>query len=358
METRSIELERRVAEDRQAAERKERKTEPTTIETDAKVAILDATESMPKKDPPGALDRPSEKPMDSLLDSLPNLPAQKEDSLKSSETSEESFPASDEQSQMHPPHLNTPRYVHHFDTYSLVQRLVEGGWSEEQAVTIMKAVRLILADNMDLARDGLVSKSNVENETYLFRAACSELKTEVNARRKGEQEKMRTERTQLQHEVDILSQRMSQESGSLKDELKGMFDDRKMAVRNEQRGTESKVQELNYKITVSLNADSRSEVEGLRWVMTRRTITALAVMVLMIVGSLKLYSNEIHRQEMDRKRIANMKSGGTQTEEGSPGGEFSGSGGEGSGSTEARVGLGGGEMLVKEGDNPAFVSLG
>lgn len=52
---------------------------------------------------------------------------------------------------------------------------------------------------------------------------------------------MRTERTQLQHEVDILNQRMTQETSNMKDELKGMFDDRKMSVRMEQKMMDSKV---------------------------------------------------------------------------------------------------------------------
>ena len=54
----------------------------------------------------------------------------------------------------------------------------------------MKAVRLKLSENMDVAKEALVSKSMVENETYLFRAACAELKTEVDNRRKAEQEDM------------------------------------------------------------------------------------------------------------------------------------------------------------------------
>jgi hypothetical protein len=45
----------------------------------------------------------------------------------------------------------------------------------------------------------------------------------------------------LQHEVEILNQKLTQELLSLKDDLKGMFDDRKMAVRVEQRAMESKV---------------------------------------------------------------------------------------------------------------------
>ena len=62
-----------------------------------------------------------------------------------------------------PPHLEAPRYVHHFDTFTLVRDLGKGGFTEAQSVTLMKAVRSLLAINMEVARDGLVSKSDVEN---------------------------------------------------------------------------------------------------------------------------------------------------------------------------------------------------
>ncbi len=62
-----------------------------------------------------------------------------------------------------PPHLQTPPYVHHFDTYTLVQQVQDGGFTEEQAITSMKAVRGLLALNLGVAKEGLVSKSDVEN---------------------------------------------------------------------------------------------------------------------------------------------------------------------------------------------------
>jgi len=62
-----------------------------------------------------------------------------------------------------PPHLQAPPYVHHFDTYSLVQDLEKGSFSPDQSVTLMKAVRGLLAINLDVAKEGLVSKSDVEN---------------------------------------------------------------------------------------------------------------------------------------------------------------------------------------------------
>lgn len=272
---------------------------PTLLPSQTKRAEAETPDqpaSVPPPDPPKA---PDAKPMETILH----------------------MPSPQEEEERKPPHLKTPPYVHHFDTYSLVKDLTKSGFSEEQSITVMKAVRGILTDNMELAREGLVSKSNVENETYLFRAACSELRTEVGNTRKAEVERMRSERNQLQHEVDILSQKLGQETSHLKDELKGLFDDRKMAVRNEQRHMESlvsppsfsvrscvkwltylQIQRLGYKITVELNSDARSEVEGLRWILTRRAATAIGISAFILFTLLRYMSYANHQSQEQKKK--------------------------------------------------------
>ena len=61
------------------------------------------------------------------------------------------------------PQLHAPPYVHHFDTYGLVKDLEVGGFTQDQSITLMKAVRGLLATNLDVAKEGLVSKSDIEN---------------------------------------------------------------------------------------------------------------------------------------------------------------------------------------------------
>ena len=74
----------------------------------------------------------------------------------------------------HPLNNFTPtRYMHHFDTYTLVKQLETGGYTNEQAVTLMKAVRILLADNLDMAQDGLVSKRDVDNVRPLLSTLIS-----------------------------------------------------------------------------------------------------------------------------------------------------------------------------------------
>ncbi|KAJ9154769.1 MOZ protein represents a chromatin-associated acetyltransferase [Pleurostoma richardsiae] len=203
-----------------------------------------------------------------------------------------------------PPHLTPPPYVHHFDSYSLVKQLSAGGYTTEQAITAMKAVRAILAQNLDVAQDSLVSKADVENETYLFRAACSELSTEVKNSRRVADEQLRQQRTLLQHEVDILAQSLNQELLTLNDTVKGMFNDRKIAVREEQKAAESAIQQLNYRISVNLTSDSRSEIEALRWVLVRRAVLGIIFMAVITLSTLRYASYLAHERQREAEKQA------------------------------------------------------
>ncbi|KAK1714105.1 uncharacterized protein BDZ83DRAFT_756610 [Colletotrichum acutatum] len=201
------------------------------------------------------------------------------------------------------PHMAPPPYVHHFDSYSLVKDLEGGGYSKDQAITLMKAIRAILAQNLDVAQESLVSKSDVENETYLFRAACSELSTEVKNNQKLADEEMRQKRTLLQHEVDILTQSLNQELLTLNDNVRGMFNDRKMAVREEQKAGDSVIQQINYKISLHLSSDAKSEIEGLRWILIRRSVIGILFMAVLTLGTLRYGTYVSHSKQAEAERM-------------------------------------------------------
>ncbi|KXJ97713.1 hypothetical protein Micbo1qcDRAFT_230294 [Microdochium bolleyi] len=203
------------------------------------------------------------------------------------------------------PHITPSPYVHHFDTYTLVKQLETDGYTKEQATTAMKAIRKLLAHHLEVAQEGLVSKSDVDNETYLFNAACSELSTEVRNNRKAADETIRQQRTHLQHEVDILNQRMTQDILTLKDEVRAAFHDRKMTVREEQRSMESLIQSINMKITTQLTSDAKSDIEGLRWILSRRSVVGILFMAFMTLATLRYGSYVNHEKQRvidERKR--------------------------------------------------------
>jgi Protein of unknown function (DUF1640) len=177
-----------------------------------------------------------------------------------------------------PPHHPPPPSPHHFDTYTLVHRLTTASLPPPIALTTMLAIHDLLTHHLTLTQSTHITPSHLSNQIYLFTTLLSELKHEILHARHLEASKQRTERARLQHEVDLLGQKLTQDLVMLRDELKGMFNDRKMAVRLDQTEVERKIQELNYKITVLLGSDMKSEVEGLRWVLTRRAALAIATM--------------------------------------------------------------------------------
>ncbi|CAZ81395.1 unnamed protein product [Tuber melanosporum] len=195
-------------------------------------------------------------------------------------------------SQPQPAHLAPPPLVHHFDTYGLAKGLESSGFTKGQAVTVMKGVRGLLSNNLEVARENLVSKSNVENDSYLFHAACSELRNGIQNERKTQIDQLRVEGASIQQEFDLLNQRFLEEIMSLKDELNGLFNDRKMVTRAEQRAMENKIQELNYKITILINSDVRSEIEKLRWTTTRRGLIAIGALAVFVVAFIKFSKRE------------------------------------------------------------------
>ena len=136
-------------------------------------------------------------------------------------------------------------------------------------------------------------------------------------------EEMRQKRTHLQHEVDILTQSMNQEVLTLNDNVRGMFNDRKIAVREEQKAVEStvsfprcccsfhlwgvsltssQIQQINYKISISLSSDAKSEIEGLRWVLIRRSVIGILFMAVFTLGTLRYgtYVSHENKKEADR----------------------------------------------------------
>jgi hypothetical protein len=60
-------------------------------------------------------------------------------------------------------------------------------------------------------------------------------------KRKVEADKNRSQRAQLQHEVDILNQKVTQDIAALKEEMRGSLDDRRMVVRIDQNQRENQV---------------------------------------------------------------------------------------------------------------------
>lgn len=132
-----------------------------------------------------------------------------------------------------------------------------------------------------------------------------------------------------------------------------MLNDRRMATRMQTQSRDSEISELNYKISVRLGSDTKSEVEGLRWVLTRRAAMAIGVMALLILGSLRYSTYKLHMREMQARKAQSLAGGQGTTSTGSGGG-----GGHTVPSREMGTQTGEGGGGIEKAENVGYVSLG
>jgi hypothetical protein len=104
-----------------------------------------------------------------------------------------------------------------------------------------------------------------------------------------------------------LTQRITAKLNDLRDELRGLFDDRKMSARIEKRDlVENKISELNYRITAKLTSELRGETEKLRWTLVKTIATGIAGLVVVVLAILQMNS-VAKKKKADKEKSEKQK---------------------------------------------------
>lgn len=101
-------------------------------------------------------------------------------------------------------------------------------------------------------------------ESYLYKAALSELRTEVQILRRNDSQLLQAEAVMMTREVEALKQEVNEGLAMLKNEVALEMNNRKNETREVQQGVDMRIQELNNHLTVMLG-DMRTEIEAIRW---------------------------------------------------------------------------------------------
>jgi hypothetical protein len=139
-----------------------------------------------------------------------------------------------------------------------------------------------------------------ENEAYLFEAACSEIRNEIQSSRGIQGAQYRTDLSRLQRDFEILSHEADELTSSLKVDLEMEISERKSAARAEENSIQLMIQELNNRITIDLISDMKGEIEALRWQATRRGLLA----VIFVAGSILFMTSASKKKQRPKPRSA------------------------------------------------------
>ncbi|CAO1613503.1 unnamed protein product [Parajaminaea phylloscopi] len=158
----------------------------------------------------------------------------------------------------------------------------------DPAQAIMELTSSLLKRSGSQAMATLLERTAVENQRYLFTAALSELRTELQVRARNDAAALRSITTLLQREVDGLSQKMKEDIEQMKHDIQVDMNNRKGEAKEEQNSLDQEIQDLNNRFTISLS-DLKTEIEqSIKWDLTRRALALVFGIAAITVVSLFL----------------------------------------------------------------------
>ncbi|KAJ1680125.1 hypothetical protein EV182_000632, partial [Spiromyces aspiralis] len=172
---------------------------------------------------------------------------------------------------------------HHFDTFKLVERLSSSGLTHGQAVALTYAIRTCIADRLERLRRETMTRSDLENELYLYRSYLEELRTEIQVLRKNDQFLLQSDAASIEREVEALASQMKEDMASLRSDIQ--ID---MNTRKHEHSDGIKKQEMMLHDMVSMYqvviGDMRTDIESVKLESIRKGLMAAVTTTLVVIG--------------------------------------------------------------------------
>ncbi|KAG9320705.1 hypothetical protein KVV02_008806 [Mortierella alpina] len=165
---------------------------------------------------------------------------------------------------------------HNFNTNKVVTKLENNGYLRGQAEGIMRAIKGLLGQHTNKIRKNMLTSGDLENESYLFKAALTELRTELQILRKNDAAALAIKSEIISREIDSLNQKLREDIANLKNDIAIDMNSRKSDVREEQKALEIRIQSMSNHYMAQLG-DMRTKMEAAKWEATRKGMVAIFI---------------------------------------------------------------------------------
>ncbi|KAJ9050568.1 hypothetical protein DSO57_1018121 [Entomophthora muscae] len=182
---------------------------------------------------------------------------------------------------------------HYLDTHKLLTKLEGKGFTQGQCTCIMRAITSLLNEKAFNAKTGLLSNSELEKGTYLFKAALSELRTEVQILRRNDQAALTSEMDHIRKGIDLFTQSLPTEVNQLKVELQMELNTHHHELSFLIKSNDMATQDMVNKYYLEIS-DLKAQIEAMKWESIRQGIlmvfaSALALTSITLIFKAKEY---------------------------------------------------------------------
>lgn len=181
----------------------------------------------------------------------------------------------------------------YIDTHACFVELRKAGFSEAQAGTVISILLCLLNDKLQKLSTQYAQSYELENERYLFESAQEELRVDVTRSREQHIHEMISLINGLERDFSIISDELTTELINMKNGIEVAINDQKQENTLLSKMFILKIQEANHKITTELISSMRSEIESLRWNLSRWGL--MAIITSLFMGCSIVYFNRVNR---------------------------------------------------------------
>lgn len=167
----------------------------------------------------------------------------------------------------------------YMDTYAVHCELVRSGFTPEQSNELINYLIKQLNTKLSKLNTKYSQKYELENECYLFISAQQELRVDITRSMESHMNELLNLIHVLERDFNIIADELNNDFIQMKNNTQVVMNDQKSDNTLHTKSITLRIQETNHKITTELHSAMKSEVESLRWHISRWGLIGILIAV-------------------------------------------------------------------------------
>lgn len=180
----------------------------------------------------------------------------------------------------------------YMDTYDVFKQLTNAGFTAKQAEQVINLLVVQLNTKLTKLPTKYSLMFELENEKYLFESAQQELKIDITRSREAQINELIILINELERNYNIIRDELNNDILQLKNNNQVTINDEKQENTLMSKKIFLKIQETNHKITTELIGSMRSEIETLRWNLSRWGIISILICIFSGCATFYIYKKK------------------------------------------------------------------
>lgn len=184
----------------------------------------------------------------------------------------------------------------YIDTYAVYKRLIEAGFTPTQCDELINLLIAQLNTKLSKLSTKYCQIHELENEQYLFESAQQELGVDITRNRESHINEAINLIHALERDYTVLSDELNNHLIEMKNDIEIAINDQKSENTLLSKRIMLRIQETNHKITTEITMAMRSEIESLRWHLSRWGVITILTCVITAFVSFYLYRSRLQKK--------------------------------------------------------------